>query len=325
MKKSQETPAAQGPQPVPAPPPNPSQEPNHLSCYTIRYRIDDEFFRWQTTATDQADAFHMFYELHFNPEIQITSIVRDEEPMQEIKLYNFRFMYANELGLYEIDGEVSYDYIAATNPEMAEELFWFRHRHEINPATGQTVRLLRLGRVGMMEEEVVYNPPKRYDGGFDDLTYSPEADGDDDPGVLVNAYDSDRSTPPPANHPHAYKIPEAIMVNGSPQLVRGVYALAQMIIDEGSHDERNGEMGRYADAIVQIVHHSMEYHMKYGAPVSRHLDAELYSYARDVAMFFRFLESGNNGSWNEESLVQAVTPAFGPDRWDVIRTVENWY
>lgn len=318
MKKSQETPATQGPQSVPAPPPNPSQEPKHLSCYTIRYQIEDEFFRWQTTATDQADAFNMFYELHFNPDIRITSIVKEEDAMQEIKLYNFRFVYANELGLYEIDGEVSYDYIAATNPEMAEELFWHRHRDKVNPATGQTVRLLRLGRVGMLDEEVVYDPPKRYDGGFDDVDESTKNSG-------AFADWSDKQTPPSVNHPHLYKIPESIMVNGSPSLIRGVYALAQMIIDEGSHDERNGEMGRYADAIVQIVHHSMEYHMKYGAPVSRHLDAELYSYARDAAMFFRFLESGNNGSWNEESLIQAVMPDFGPDRWDVIRIVETWY
>ena len=123
-------------------------------------------------------------------------------------------------------------------------------------------------------------------------------------------------------HPQCYGLPENIMVMGCPPMIRGVFAIGQIFIDDGGMNGRTGEFHRYADAIQQIVHHSMEHFIEHGAPVTRFEDSQLYGYARDAAMFFRFLADGDNGCWKETDLVSAVEPEFDDRKWGFIRRVQ---
>lgn len=146
----------------------------------------------------------------------------------------------------------------------------------------------------------------------------------DPPRTLPNPKRPDHIPPTPATpgHPQCYGLPENIMVMGCPPMIRGVFAIGQIFIDDGGMNGRTGEFHRYADAIQQIVHHSMEHFIEHGAPVTRFEDSQLYGYARDAAMFFRFLADGDNGCWKETDLVSAVMPEFDDRKWGFIRRVQ---
>ena len=319
MKNTQETPAVQGPQTT-EPPVAAYREDLHPNTYKIKFYFDndaggpDEPCYWDTRATDQEDALRLFYELHFNPEIRITAITKivaesEDEPerLKEEKMYHFQ--YANEFGLYEHYGVLSHDYIAASDDAEAEYIFWARHRNEVEPSTGNRVRLFAFNQVGVLGKNHVFNPPKDFP-----VEHLPIVDYQDEP-----------LAPWDLNNPHLHRLPDAIRISGANTFIRAAYASAFMLIEDScGPDERCTEFDQYADAILQVLQHSMEYQLKYGAPVSRYADTELFSRVRDAAMFFRYLVDGDNGSWKDSEIVSMVNKYFGPDGHGVFRTIESF-